>query len=317
MSPGWAAAGAVVALASAALMGLAIQRGATCMVAAVDEIVTARRATRALALGEAALWVGGLLALAQLAGLFGMAPTRYPVSGWTVAGGALLGLGAWVNRACVFGAIAKIGSGQWAWLATPVGFYLGCLVPLHGAPALAGAPQDAPFAHAGIVAIAVAVPIMWRLAEAAHAPGFFAHLWHPHRATLLIALTFVTTLLTVGLWAYTDALAALAHGVEARLMLRLAMVLALLGGAIAGGWIAGLLKPTPPRARDVLRCAAGGALMGLGAMLVPGSNDGLILIGLPLVRPYAWVGVSVMALSIAGAILLARRVERRAVRAAA
>ncbi len=290
---GWAAA--AIALMSAALMGLAIQRGATCMVAAVDEIVTMRRATRALALGEAALWVGGLLALAQLAGLFAMSPARYPPSGATVAGGVLLGLGAWINRACVFGAIARIGSGQWAWLATPVGFYFGCLVPLHGAAALPGSQHVAPFAHAGIVAIAIAVPIMWRLAEA----------------------TFVTTLLAVGPWAYTDALAALAHGMEARLTLRLAMVLALLGGAIAGGWIAGLLNSTPPRARDVLRCAAGGALMGVGAMLVPGSNDGLILIGLPLLLSYAWVAVSVMALSIAGAITLARRVERRAVRVAA
>jgi hypothetical protein len=306
---GWAAA--VIALMSAALMGLAIQRGATCMVAAVDEIVTMRRATRALALGEAALWVGGLLALAQLGGALVMSPARYAVTVATVAGGVLLGLGAWINRACVFGAIARIGSGQWAWLATPVGFYLGCLVPLPGVAALPGSQHAMPFSHAGIVVIAIAVPIMWRLAEAAHAPGFFAHLWHPHRATLLIALTFVSTLLTVGLWAYTDALAALAHGMDARLTLRLAMVLALLVGAIAGGWIAGVLKPTSPRARDVLRCAVGGAMMGLGAMLVPGSNDGLILIGLPLLLPHAWVAVSVMALSIATAITLARRAEPR------
>lgn len=306
---GWAAA--AIALMSAALMGLAIQRGATCMVAAVDEIVATRRATRALALGEAALWVGGLLALAQLGGALAISPARYAVTGATVAGGVLLGLGAWINRACVFGAIARIGSGQWAWLATPVGFYLGCLVPLRGAAALPGSQHAAPFSHAGIVAIAIAVPIMWRLAEAARAPGFFAHLWHPHRATLLIALTFVSTLLTVGLWAYTDALAALAHGVDGRLSLRLAMVTALLVGAIAGGWIAGVLRPTSPRARDVLRCAVGGAMMGLGAMLVPGSNDGLILIGLPLLLPHAWVAVSVMALSIATAITVARRAEPR------
>lgn len=313
---GWAAAGVAVALASAALMGLAIQRGATCMVAAVDEVVTARRVTRALALGEAALWVGGLLALAQLAGVPGMVPSPYTVSGWTIVGGVLLGLGAWINRACVFGAIARIGSGQWAWLATPIGFYLGCLIPLHGPVALSATPHAASFAHAGIVALVIAVPMLWRLAEAVHAPALLAHLWHPHRATLLIALTFVATLLTVGLWAYTDALAALAHGMEARLTLRLAMVAALLAGAIAGGWIAGLLKPTLPSARDVLRCAIGGAAMGVGAMLVPGSNDGLILIGLPLLLPHAWVAVSVMALSIATAIRLARATPK-AVRAAA
>lgn len=313
---GWAAAGTGIALASAALMGLAIQRGATCMVAAVDEIVTMRRATRALALGEAALWVGGLLALAQLGGVPAMVPARYAVTGWSVAGGALLGLGAWINRACVFGAIARIGSGQWAWLATPAGFYLGCLVPLHGPTALPGSSLVAAYGHPGFVAIAIAIPIMWRLAEAVHAPMPIAHLWHPHRATLLIALTFVVTLLTAGLWAYTDALAALAHGMDARLTLRLAMVVALLAGAIVGGWFAGALRPTPPRLHDVLRCAAGGAVMGMGAMLVPGSNDGLILIGLPLLLPHAWIAVSVMALSIAAAIGLTRRLAPRAVRVA-
>src|SRR5438045_3021481 len=73
MSPATIAAFAT-ALLSAALMGMAIQRGATCMVAAVDEAISARRYTRALALGEAALWVGGLIALAQLAGGIAMPP---------------------------------------------------------------------------------------------------------------------------------------------------------------------------------------------------------------------------------------------------
>ncbi|MFA5964240.1 MAG: YeeE/YedE thiosulfate transporter family protein [Sphingomonas sp.] len=308
---GWVVVGTAVALTSAALMGLAIQRGATCMVAAVDEIVTTHRATRALALAEAALWVGGLLALAQLAGVLGMSPARYQVSGWTIVGGALLGLGAWVNRACVFGAIARIGSGQWAWLATPPGFFLGCLVPLHATTALPMSKQVAPFALTGAVALGVALLMVWRLVEATRAPRFLAHWWHPHRATLLIALTFVVTLLTVGLWAYTDALAALARGMEARLNLRLAMALALLGGAIVGGWIAGSLHAVMPRPIDLLRCAVGGALMGLGAMLVPGGNDGLILVGLPALLPHAWVAVTTMVLSIAALVALERRVERQ------
>jgi toxin CptA len=304
--------GVPIALASAALMGLAIQRGATCMVAAVDEIVSIRRATRAGALAEAALWVGGLIAVAQWLGLLVMFPARYPVTFLTVAGGVLLGLGAWVNRACAFGTVARIGSGQWAWFATPVGFFLGCLVPLHGAPALAGSICVAPFANVGLVALAFGALALWRLVEAARAPSYFGHIWHPHRATLLIAITFVTTMLTVGLWAYTDALAALAHAMDARIALRGAMVVALLGGAVAGGWFAGKLKFEAPGIATMLRCLAGGMLMGLGAMLVPGGNDGLILSGLPLLLPYAWVAVGTMALSIAAAILMARHIRRPA-----
>ena len=54
-------------------------------------------------------------------------PSGYPLSGWTVLGGALLGFGAYVNSACVFGAIARLGTGEWAYLATPFGFYFGCV----------------------------------------------------------------------------------------------------------------------------------------------------------------------------------------------
>ena len=63
-------------------------------------------------------------------------PAGYAMSAWTVIGGALLGLGAYVNGACVFGAIARFGSGEWAYIVTPIGFYLGCLsvAPLFGVP---------------------------------------------------------------------------------------------------------------------------------------------------------------------------------------
>ena len=87
-----------IALLSAALMGMAIQRGATCMVAAVDDAVSNGRFGRAGALAEAALWVGGLLACAELVGCFGGMPALYPVTARTIAGGVLLGLGAWVTR---------------------------------------------------------------------------------------------------------------------------------------------------------------------------------------------------------------------------
>lgn len=294
----------MIALASAALMGLAIQRGATCMVAAVDEVVRERRAGRALALAEAALWVGGLIAAAQLAGLMTLSPNAYAVSAGTVLGGMLLGIGAWLNQACVFGAIARIGSGQWAWLATPIGFFLGCLLPI-ARPEVSG--HSSWIAQMGPILAVFAVFAIWRLLEAARAPDVLTHLWHPHRATLLIAITFVSTLLTVGLWAYTDALAAIARAMDARIGLRGAMVLALLGGAILGGWFAGKLRWQAPRPTTVIRCLAGGALMGAGAMLVPGSNDGLILIGLPLLQPHAWLAIAIMIATIAVAIALPRR----------
>ena len=51
-------------------------------------------------------------------------------------------------------------------------------------------------------------------------------------------------------------------------------------------------------------------MMGWGTLLIPGSNDGLILIGMPLLRPYAWIAFSTMCLSI-GAALIARKYMRQ------
>ena len=300
------AAALAVALLSAALMGMAIQRGATCMVAAVDEALVHRRLNRASALAEAALWVGGLVAVAQLAGLPVAAPTLVQVDGWTVAGGVLLGIGAWVNRACVFGSVARIGSGQWAWLATPAGFFAGSFVVLDS-PSAGGVPPVV--LPATLAAFGFAGLFGWRVVETGRSQNALAHLWHPHRATLLIGLTFVTTMLTVGMWAYTDALAALARtdtAMDPRLAMRGAMVAVLLAGAILGGRLAGTLRPERPTAAAVFRCFAGGAMMGVGAMLVPGGNDGLIMLGLPQLLPHAWVAVATMTLTIAIAIGFSR-----------
>ena len=49
-----------------------------------------------------------------------------------------------------------------------------------------------------------------------------------------------------------------------------------------------------------------GGLMGVGATLVPGGSDGLILIGMPLLWPYAWIAFASMCITIYIATLLAQ-----------
>ena len=304
-------------LVAAAIMGYAIQRGATCTVAAVDEVVTQRSFNRLTAMAEAALWVlGGLLAWRTLHGLSAM-PRGYPVGLTTLAGGALLGLGAFVNRACVFGAIARLGSGEWAYGFTPLGYYLGCLSlgtfgvvaaapPLPGASPVLSAPVEW-----GWVLVAM---LVWRLGQIWRLAGRDAlsrRIWSPHVATCVIGVAFVVLLLAAGSWAYTDVLAELSRGMAAMVGNRLALAIALLAGAILGGWTAGRL--TRPHIDPVaaLRCMSGGMLMGWGSLLIPGGNDGLILLGMPLLWPYAWTAFAVMCLTIAVALLAQRRFAHR------
>lgn len=318
--------GFAVALAAVALMGFAIQRGGTCAVAAVEELLLQRRATRLLALAEASAWVAGGMALLQVLGRLPAAPASHAATLHTVLGGVLLGLGAWVNKACVFGAIARFGNGEWAYAATPLGFYLGCLsLPALGAmpsSAAAGGPSPV-LAFPRVAALAFVVFAAARLARSGWAVlrrtegGSLAQavarrVWAPHAATCVIGLTFLVVLVAAGsAWTYTDVLAELARGMGGPLAPRLALLGALALGAVAGGWTAGRLKPTMPRPARVLGCLAGGWLMGWGTLLTPGANDGLILVGLPLLRPYAWLALGTMVLTIATAIATSRALAPR------
>jgi toxin CptA len=294
-----------LALVCAGVMGFAIQRGATCTVVAVNEILERRTAWRLAAMAEASLWVAGGLLVARWLGLPGAMPPGFPLTAWTVAGGLLLGLGAFVNGACVFGAIARLGSGEWAFLATPLGFYLGCLA----FPSLFGQPAAMPLSGASLVfqAPGWAAPAVLALAACRvlrrRGGSLAARVWAPHAATTVIAIAFVVMLLAVGAWSYTDALADAARGMSMSAVARLVLLLALFGGAILGGWTAGRLRQVAPRLGTILRCGAGGAMMAWGGLLVPGSNDGLILLGMPLLWPYAWAAFGAMCAAIAAARL--------------
>jgi uncharacterized membrane protein YedE/YeeE len=302
-----------LALACAALMGLAIQRGATCTVAAVEELMDRRRPVRLLAMAEASLWVGGsLLALHELGRLMHL-PAGYALTRWTLAGAAVLGLGAWLNRACVFGAIARLGSGEWAYVATPLGFYVGCLsvgsvfappVPqaLAEAPAVLGWPPALAWLAAALVAARMLMVLRWRRGVP----------WSAHAATAVIGLSFLALLMLAGAWTYTDVLADLAHGMWQSVAVRVLLAAALLLGSLAGGMAAGKWQATLPSLTSVLRCFAGGLLMGWGSLLIPGGNDGLVLLGMPLFWPYAWVSVATMCAAIAAAMWVQQRVASSA-----
>ena len=297
-------------------MGFAIQRGATCTVAAVDEVVGRRGFKRLIALVEASAWVAGGLLIARQFGWLAQVPSGYVVSLWTVAGASLLGLGAFVNRACVFGAIARFGSGEWVYIATPLGFYLGCLAVsrlIAPPPPLkldAGSiVLDAP----GVVAWLVVAFFAWRVAmpmiqhRNVLRELLTRRLWSPHAATTVIGVTFLFTMLLVGAWSYTDGLAELARGMSHSVLARTLLLGCLLAGTLIGGWTAGRFRHTRISAASLLRCVAGGMLMGCGSLLIPGGNDGLILIGMPLLWPYAWVAFPTMCIVIAGASALQRR----------
>ncbi|MEY2928061.1 MAG: hypothetical protein RL367_2538 [Pseudomonadota bacterium] len=294
----------LVAALCAALMGFAIQRGATCMVAAVGELVDKGSANRLIALAETSLWVAGGLIIARAAGALPALPSGFAITPATFFGAILLGLGAFANRACVFGSIAKLGSGEWAYLLTPFGFFTGVAViaPVFGksVPMLPLIPYAGP-AHPAWLALAFATFALWRLYGIARRLRSETD-WRmmakralaPHEATLLIGITFVIMLVCVGAWSYPDMLIRLAHGMTQGLVWRTLLFLALLIGAGIGGMVGGKIGLGRFDMVTLIRCLVGGVLMGWGSVMIPGSNDGLILTGMPLLWPYAWVAILTM-----------------------
>jgi toxin CptA len=303
-----------VAILAAGVMGFAIQRGATCMVAAVDQAVSARRFGRALALAEASLWVAGLLAAARLFGLAMPVQEDFPAGLLALLGGCLLGLGALINGACVFGAIARFGSGDRHYILTPVGFYLGSL--LHdGLRVSQSQPTVSPVGHsAGLIALALFLPfLLFRLGEiavAARRGQLGARIWLAHHATIVIGISFVVLMLVAGPWTYSQVLTRLAHGGMAIGAFEFVLFLALLMGAVIGGWSA--RQRIGWSGRTAAFCLVGGALMGFGSAMIPGGNDNLILVGLPMVQTYAWVAIGAMAAAITIGLLAKSEWRKRA-----
>lgn len=308
----------LIAVISAGLMGYAVQRGATCTVAAIGEYVEHGKVNRLRALLETALWVGGGLLIARWLGVLPALPNGYPLSGWTIVGGIMLGLGATLNGACLFGAIARIGNGEWAQLAAPLFFYLGLVsfVPLfrmpiaHSIPPTPIAAMSPALAAAAVVMIGYLAWRLWDIFGHRHVSQPRLHrVWRPHEATLLIGVTFVILLVTFGFWTYTDLLADLSLHRMRNVVSRIILFIALFAGATLGGLTAGRFKLRSFEPIALARSASGGLLMGWGGALTPGGNDWLILVGMPLLWPYAWVSVTAMCATIA---LLLRWAKQRA-----
>lgn len=306
----------LISLALVFVMGVAIQRGNTCTVVAIDDVVHRRSWDRLLAIVYTWFWVAGGLTLLSLATSRHPTATVVPVTLWSVAGGVLLGIGAVINGACTTGTIARIGSGEYAFGLTLAGFYVGCLIAPHTFgrqatthPGAAAATTSLDHPVITLLGLAAVVAItLRRLVLGPHESfrEFLRHAWDPRTATLIIAVLFVAVLQLFGPWAYTDLLGDLSRGARDEAGPRLALLIALLSGAIvAGRSLKGtrLIGPLAPRA---VRCFAGGTIMGAGFAVAPGAFDGLTLYGQPLLLLFAWVVMAASYVSILLGVLYLR-----------
>jgi uncharacterized membrane protein YedE/YeeE len=272
--------------------GSAIDTGSICLVRTVNEAVA----------GKPGLALGCLVALLCAALVFTLdtalnwqlqtPPRAWPTAG-IVVGAVVFGAGVALNGACGIGTITRLCRGDIGYAATVAGaLAVSQLVPrtMLPTPKTDGAVTLglAWFAAIGLVALPPLLILRQHLARRIIVS--FAILG-------LIAATLANLR---GDWTWLR----LVNGIQAGVPVRyeaLACVAAVLVGAAVTARFRRRVRFIRPDPRVMLREAAGGALMAIGAVMIPGGNDVLLVYGVPSGSPHA---VAALAIIIAILVLI-------------
>jgi len=314
-----------ISLALGALLGFSAHRASICSVKAVEEVLTTRRAYLLASFGKTVLWTMAVtMPLLWLVPETRVNETGWPLTLYGLAGGLVFGVGAACNGGCAFSTLTRLGSGQLSMLLTLAGFGLGVVGhTLLDTPTLmptdlaAGGFLAQTGVWSGVLLVAL---LLWGLWEA-------RHLWHSRpaghdllalaladryrlsTAALLIGISNAVLYALHGNWAYTSTLArsvrqAAASSGEPPGGFAWLLFLSVIVGIVFSAW---QRRSFQLRWRPNLEWSPhliGGTLMGLGAALVPGGNDALLLHGIPWLSPHAIPAYLAMLLGIALALTL-------------
>jgi len=302
---------AVMFLPLAFIVGYAMQRGGICAVLAARELIETGRWARFQSFLECAAW-------AMLGLLIADAIMVKPLQTWTwptllpnaAAGGVLFGAGALLNGACAFGSASRLTAGEISFAALIAGFVGGAAVAQHLMTRAETAHAALAFVMGPVFLLAVIGVCsfaLWRaaglLALGAGPRAMVARLrapvWPPALAMFIIALANVGLILVAPNWPYTSLLVDIATGRHNGDATRVFFALFLLGGGVVGALTAGRFKLRTGTIIDWGVRSAAGAIMGVGAALIPGGNDALVLLGMPLLQPVAFVAYAAMIATIA------------------
>ena len=281
-----------LAVMLAFLMGYAVNQASTCAVTASKLWVRSAQPDLMVGFGMA-IGAAGMVTL-PLAWWIGPAAhiqPLYALSFRLVLGAVLLGLGAVINDACLFGTLARIGDGELRFLALPLGLAVGFVFAEHlpgfDAPTRIANPLATP-GWGGVLVLlgcALLAGLCWRHLGQRTAPHSQTASWPLRRAMVLLGLAGAGLFTLTPGWTYADAVARWArhHGTMQMVSVGAGLcALSVVLGALVSGRQRHSFCLVKPSMTAVLRSLVGGATMALGASLVPGGNDSLLLAALPV-----------------------------------
>jgi uncharacterized protein len=256
------------------VLGFALNHGSICTVIATRELVSEKRPARFIAIVECAVWATFVYAIFETSP---MMPQGWSPIGYLVPGAFLFGLGTYVNGACVFGSVGHFGNGDidfgFAFLGIFAVIYIESLFGLlpHQPPISTSPPRGAV-----LLALALLAILALRLGVSLRSELNF------RRLTLSMGAIGITFTI----------LAIFAPGFSITASVGSIVSIPIAGAVIAACMFGGSLVSARIRKRQftlrwptintIVRRTLGGILMGLGALLIPGGNDTLLMIGFPM-----------------------------------
>ncbi len=306
------------AVALAFAVGFGMKRAGLCTYAAAEDIILRGDPGRLVVFVGASAWAA--LVVVPLSWVYpGFLTLSHSHGLWLTAllGGLVLGLGAHLNQGCTFGTFIRLVGGDLTYLGTLAGMSLGVILvdrlPGLTAPAL---DRSSALVGPGIAAALWLTPVgLFALAMPARPALIDRHLERsmtPLAMVLVVGIGGGLLFAAVAGWDYGAVLiAATRSGLDASLpgpsMLAAACILATLAGGIVAAISDGSFRLQLPRPQPLIGTVLGGALMGGAAVLVPGSNDGMLLIGIPSLASHSIISFSFMVTAMLALVYLLRR----------
>ncbi len=301
----------IVFFALAGIVGFFADRTSICTLKAVQELLTTRRAYILASFAKTVLWVTGVtIWLTWLLGATTPASLGFGIVWSGVFGGVLFGIGIVLNGGCAFSTLTRFGNGNLGMLVTLSGFAAGVAIfeLVNRSATSIGHVRAAPWfelssGSATVLGIALTSGMIWeivRLWRTAPTARWWTLLLSPQfrlsTASAVIGVINGILYAYLGTWSYTHTLRRglgnLVVPVDVGAdQLRMAMLWWLFLALLVGVLVSSLLNRhfvLTWRPRTEWRGYFwGGILMGLGAALVPGGNDVLLLNAIPGLSPHA------------------------------
>ena len=256
------------------VLGFALNHGSICTVIATRELVSEKRPARFIALVECAVWAALVYATLETSPM--MQPGWSP-PGYLVPAAILFGLGTYVNGACVFGAVGHFGNGE-----IDFGFaFLGIFAVVYIEFLFDTLPDQQPISASlpvgpALLALALLAILALRLGVSLRSESNFMRLTLSMGA---IGITFTILAVFAPGFSVTASVGSIVSIPVAGAVISVCMF----GGSLVSArFTKRRFTLKWPTIKTMVRRTLAGILMGLGALLIPGGNDTLLLIGFPM-----------------------------------